>query len=106
MATAPTTNVSTAVATGRAGRPMDGLRQSPSTPRDRSRCALSVMTIRMSTNGTPSPRPCWGSQVNTVCSLTISDWITPSSRPAAAVTPNEENRPISAAPRAGTTNSV
>ena len=106
MATTPTTNVSAAVTSGRAGRPIDGLRQCPITPRPRSRCALSVITTRMITNGTPSPSPCCGSQVNTVCRWTISDWITPSARPAAAVAPNEENRPISAAPRAGTTNRV
>ena len=91
---------------GAAGRPTEGLRSAISPPRastDRDRSAITTM---MTTNGSASGSPCWGSQVQTVMSLSISDWAQPISRPASAVIQNDWNRPTSAAARAGTTNRV
>jgi hypothetical protein len=104
--TTPTTNMMTDVATGLVGRPSEGLRSVPVAPRAPIRRALSVIVTKMMTNGTPSERPCWGSQVQTVCNLMSSDCTMPRPRPAAAVIQNDWNRPISTAPSAGTTNSV
>ena len=59
----------------------------------------------MTTNGSASGSPCWGSHVQTVMSLSISDWAQPISRPASAVIQKDSNRPTSAAARAGTMNS-
>ena len=104
--TTPSTNMISEVAIGRLGRPSEGLRSAPVLPRAPNRRALRVIVTRMITNGTPSARPCCGSQVHTVCSLISSDCTMPSSKPARAVIQNELNRPTSAAPSAGTTNSV
>ena len=104
--TSPSTNTISDVATaGSAGRGTDcaWCRSAPRAPRRR---AYNVMATKMMRNGSPSERPCFGSQLQTVWSLTSSDCTMPSPRPAPAVIQNDWNRPISTAPSAGTTNSV
>ena len=104
--TRPATKQAAAVRSGACGRPTDGLRSAVSPPRASTVRERTAITTMMTMNGRASPRPCWGSQVQTVMSLVISDWAQPISRPASAVSQNDWNRPTSAAARAGTTNSV
>ena len=63
------------------------------------------MTTMMTTNGSASARPCWGSHDQTVMSLAISDWAT-DQQAGQRVIQNDWNRPTSAAARAGTMNKV
>src|SRR5262249_36055443 len=101
-AIAQTPNVMPAVVDGRCGRPIDALRNAPVAPRDGRRLASTVMPIMIRTNGTPSWRPLRGSHDQTACSFVNSDWNIPRQRPAITVTVNDEKRPISATPSAGT----
>ena len=105
-ATIPITTQEPAVIAGRRGRPTAGLWTSVICPRADSRRASTMIVSMMITNGRPSCSPCWGSQVQTVCSLTSSDWSMPMTRPPMTTRVKEEKRASSAAPRAGTMNSV
>ena len=102
----PATKHTAAVRSGACGRPTEGLRSAMSPPRASTARERSAITTMMTMNGSASDRPCWGSQVHTVMSFSISDWAQPISRPASAVIQNESNRPSRAAARAGTTKRV
>ena len=102
----PSTKQTPAVTSGLPGRATEGLRRSTSSPRARTLRARSAIVTMMTMNGSASGRPCWGSQVHTVCSLMISDCAMPSASPASAMIQNDWKRPTSATPSAGTMNSV
>lgn len=106
IATRPMTNETPVVRTGARGRPIEAVYASRMPPRDGSRPARAIIAMTITRKGTPSWSPSLGSQSQTVCSLISSDCSIPMPRPAATVMGNEVKRPTSAAPSAGTTNSV
>ena len=102
----PATKHPAAAASGEPGRPIDGLFCAASPPRARTERERNAITTMITMKGTASDSPDWGSHVQTVISLLISDWKHPISRPASAVIQNDSNRPTRAAASAGTMNSV
>src|SRR6188508_596187 len=76
-------------------------------PRGGTSFPVTTIATMITTNGNASFNPCWGNQDGrSDWYRVISDWEMPMRTPVAAVMPNDENRPMSAAASAGMISSV